>query len=177
MRNVVFIALFTAFIWVLGVFIIPIPSIPVPIVLQNLGILLVGMVLGIKGTFSVILLLFLAAIGLPVLPGGRGGIAVFFGPTAGYLYGYVVASFVIGLLSKRFWLHFNFILAFIFSLIGVLFIYLLGIPFLMINQNLEFSIVLKGQLIFIPFDIGKSIIVAYLAVLFKKYYPLITYHQ
>ncbi len=51
--------------------------------------MLAGMMLGpVRGGLAVALLLFLVALGLPFLAGGRGGIGVFYGMTAGYLAGY-----------------------------------------------------------------------------------------
>jgi biotin transport system substrate-specific component len=77
-----------------------IPIGPVPIVLQNLFILLAGLLLGARwGLASVFLYLALGALGLPVFAGGRGGLAYFLGPTGGYLLGYVPAVAIIGLIS------------------------------------------------------------------------------
>lgn len=69
----------------------------VPITAQSLGIMLCGTILGRRdAALAVLLYLLLAAIGLPVLAGGRGGLGVFFGPTGGYLIGFVFAAFVTG---------------------------------------------------------------------------------
>ena len=79
------IALITAVVVVLG-FLPPIPLgfIPVPIVLQNLGVMLAGVILGAKdGTIS-ILLLFLIGIILPAFSGANTQ-GVLVGPTAGYV--------------------------------------------------------------------------------------------
>ena len=87
-KNVALIAMMTAIIIVLG-FVPPIPLgfIPVPLVLQNMGIMLAGAILGSKrGFLSVIIFLLLVAVGLPLMTGGRGGVAVFVGATAGYIY-------------------------------------------------------------------------------------------
>src|SRR5690606_8406265 len=76
--------------------------IPVPIHAQSLGVLLAGVVLGARGgMLSVLLLIALVAIGLPVLSGGRGGLAVFLSPTAGYLIGFLPAAFVTGWISDK----------------------------------------------------------------------------
>ena len=50
---------------------------------------------------AVLIVLVLVAIGLPVLSGGRGGLAVFAGPTAGFLVGWLFAAFVTGYLTER----------------------------------------------------------------------------
>ena len=101
-RSLTHIALFTALIVVLGL----VPRIDlafgVPITAQSLGIMLCGTVLGArKGALAVVLFLVLVAIGLPVLSGGRGGLGLFAGPSAGYLIGFPVAAFVAGLVMER----------------------------------------------------------------------------
>lgn len=175
MKKLVYIALFTSFIYVLGFIpLIPIPGIGVPLILQNFGVLLAGSVLGTIGTISVLLFLVLAAVGLPVLAGGRGGIAVFFGPTAGFLYGYVLAAFIIGLLTIRSWLYLNFFRMFIINLIGVFIIYCVGIPIFMIVTKIELSKAIITNSIFLLPDIAKALLSAYTAMQFKKHYPLIT---
>jgi biotin transport system substrate-specific component len=73
-----------------------IPIGPVPIVLQNLFVLLTGLLLGPRwGTASVGVYLLTGALGLPVFAGGIGGIGRFAGPTGGYLLGFVPAVYVI----------------------------------------------------------------------------------
>ncbi len=101
-RNVTHIALFAALIAVLGL----VPKIDliagVPITAQSLGIMLCGTVLGAKrGALAVLLFLLLVAVGLPLLAGGRGGLGVFVGPSAGFLIGFPIAAFVAGLIVER----------------------------------------------------------------------------
>lgn len=80
-------ALMLAVIIVLGLFPgLPVGFLPVPIVLQNFGIMLAGEVLGAKqGTLAAGLFLVLVALGFPFLSGGHGGMASLFGPTGGAL--------------------------------------------------------------------------------------------
>ncbi len=78
-----------------------IPIGPVPIVLQNLFIMLSGLLLGSRWGFaSVAIYLLAGACGLPVFAGGTGGIGKFAGPTGGYLIGFLPAVYVIGLISE-----------------------------------------------------------------------------
>src|SRR5579872_6722222 len=66
---------------------LPLPFTPVPLTLQNFGVLLVGLLLGSKRGFAA-LLLYLAegAAGMPVFSiAGLGGVAQLLGPTGGYL--------------------------------------------------------------------------------------------
>jgi biotin transport system substrate-specific component len=85
-----------------GRFKIDLPFTPVPIVLQNTAVLLAAFLLGAKrGIAATALFLLQGAAGLPVFAGGAGGAHCFFGPTGGYLAGYLIASFVVGSLSDR----------------------------------------------------------------------------
>jgi biotin transport system substrate-specific component len=84
-----------------------IPFWPVPVTLQTLVVLCLGMVLGPKlGAAAVIAYLAQGAAGLPVFAGTpeKGiGIAYMVGPTGGYLLGFVVAAYVVGWLAERRW--------------------------------------------------------------------------
>ncbi|MGQ3294339.1 MAG: biotin transporter BioY, partial [Shinella sp.] len=103
-RDIVLVALFAAIIVVLGLLPpITLGFIPVPITAQSLGVMLAGCILGAKrGAGAVLLVLLLVAIGLPVLSGGRGGLAIFASPTGGYLVGWVFGALVCGLIAERF---------------------------------------------------------------------------
>src|SRR5258708_30277882 len=82
---------------------IPIPGTPVPLTVQNFGVLLVGLMLGSRRGFAA-LVLYLAegAIGMPVFsPIGPGGIAQFLGPTGGFLLAYPLVAWVAGYVAER----------------------------------------------------------------------------
>src|SRR5215469_14924186 len=82
---------------------IPIPVTPVPLTLQNFGVLLVGLLLGPRRAFAA-MVLYLAegAAGLPVFnPAGLGGTAQLFGPTGGYLMAYPFVAGLAGFLFDR----------------------------------------------------------------------------
>src|SRR5690606_34951384 len=96
------IALFSAMMAVLGL--IPKIDLPlgVPITLQSLGPMLAGCLLGARlGFQSQALFLFAVALGLPLLSGGRGGLAVFLSPTGGYLIGFMLAALTSGFIMQR----------------------------------------------------------------------------
>lgn len=83
---------------------INLPNSPVPITGQTLGVLLVAMALGrTRGVGVVSAYLIEGALGLPVFANGMAGVAVLFGPTGGYLLGFVVAAWLIGSLADRGW--------------------------------------------------------------------------
>jgi biotin transport system substrate-specific component len=77
---------------------IPLPFTPVPLTVQNFGVLLVGLLLGSRRGFAA-LALYLAegAMGLPVFsPIGPGGIAQMLGPTGGFLLAYPLVAWLAG---------------------------------------------------------------------------------
>lgn len=80
------------------------PFTPVPITGQTFAVLLSGGLLGSRlGMSSQLLYLFEGAIGLPFFAKASGGIAIFIGPTAGYLLGFPIAAFIVGYLVERGW--------------------------------------------------------------------------
>jgi biotin transport system substrate-specific component len=81
---------------------IPLGFTPVPITGQTFAVLLAGGVLGSwRGAASMGLYVLLGAIGLPFYAEGAGGWAIATGATAGYLVGFVVAAFVVGLMAEH----------------------------------------------------------------------------
>ncbi|RIN31520.1 biotin transporter BioY [Staphylococcus succinus] len=151
----------TAIIAVLGfVPAIPLPIMPVPIVLQNIGIFLAAILLGRKyGTLSVIILLMLVATGLPLLSGGRGGIGVFAGPSAGFLFMYPVVAYLIGLVRDLYFKKINFIVLLITTIvIGAILLDVVGTIIMGLITNLPISKSITLSLVFIPGDIVKAII-------------------
>lgn len=82
----------------LGAFVrIPLPFTPVPITLQTFFVLLSGIVLGKHlGAASQLGYLLLGISGLPIFTSAGSGLAYLSGPTGGYLFGFVIASFFSG---------------------------------------------------------------------------------
>ena len=79
-----------------------IPLYPVPVTGQTLVVLLIGMTYGPRlGGITIAAYLFEGAIGLPVFAGGAAGVAVLMGPTAGYLFGFLLAATAMGHLAER----------------------------------------------------------------------------
>ncbi len=158
-KSLVRIALFAALIAVLGL--IPKLDIPiaagVPITAQTLGVMLAGLLLGPRhGALAVLLFLFAVALGAPVLSGGRGGLGVFFGPTVGFLAGWVVGAWVCGWVYQRIrsgllgcWLG------------GIGVVYVFGILGLVLMSGLSLSQAALATLVFLPGDILKSLLAAW----------------
>jgi biotin transport system substrate-specific component len=109
---------------------IPLPFTPVPITGQTFGVLLLGALLGRRyGTVVVMAYVLEGIIGLPIFAGWRGGMASLFGPTGGYIVGFVPAAFVAGWLMEDGWAR-SFAQALTGLLIANAVIYAFGLPWL-----------------------------------------------
>ncbi len=175
-KDLVHISLFAALMAALALFPpITIPAIGVPITAQSMGVMFAGGILGARrGALSIALFLVLVAVGLPLLSGGRGGIGVFAGPTAGFMFGWVVGAWVVGRLIERNWQQLTPIRAFVICAIGGIgVVYLLGIPWLSVVAALPFGKALFGSVVFIPGDLIKAAIAATVIMGVKRAYPLI----
>lgn len=77
---------------------------PVPITGQTFGMLLIGASYGAAlGVSTLGAYLLIGALGAPIFSQGNSGFAVLFGPTGGYLFGMLLASFAVGYLAERKW--------------------------------------------------------------------------
>lgn len=169
-RELARVAVFAALIIVLGTVTVPLPG-GVPITAQTLGVMLAGAVLGARrGPLAVLLVLVLAAVGLPVLAGGRGGIGVFVGPTAGYLLGWVVGALAIGLIVHR-----GRITALRVALGavvgGILVVYLFGIPVQAAVLGIDLGAAALSSLAFLPGDLLKAGVATALTLALHRAYP------
>lgn len=168
-RDITEVALMTALIIALA-FIpaIPIGVIPVPIVLQNFGIMLAGLLLGAKkGTISVLLLMILVAVGLPVLTGFRGGLVIFAGPTGGYLLSWLLMPSLMAFFRNalsRFFDPNRFTNLFINTLIvSVVIAYAIAIVFISFQSHIGLDKSFLANCLFIPGDVLKAIVAAIVA--------------
>src|SRR5512134_3914103 len=102
LRDVILVVLGALFVAALAQVKVPLPFTPVPLTGQTFAVLLAGAVLGSKrSAASMLLYIALGAFGLPVFAGGASGLAYLSGATLGYLVGFVLAAFVVGLLAER----------------------------------------------------------------------------
>jgi biotin transport system substrate-specific component len=96
------IVLFANFIALSARLAIPLPFSPVDVTGETLAVLLAGLALGPRrGMASVLVFIGEGAVGLPVFQGGTGGPAMLIGPTGGYLWGFVLAAGLVGVLAER----------------------------------------------------------------------------
>ncbi|MGV3618042.1 MAG: biotin transporter BioY [Fimbriimonas sp.] len=81
---------------------ISIPAVPVPFTLQTFSVTLCGLALGARrGAASQVAYLAAGAAGLPVFAEGKGSFVWLFGMTGGYLWAFIPAAALLGLLADR----------------------------------------------------------------------------
>ena len=114
-KEITLIGLMTAVTCIAGPLSLALPFSPVPISLTNLAIYFSVYILGMKrGTISYLVYLLLGLIGLPVFSAFTSGPAKLFGPTGGYLIGFIFMALICGYCIDR-WKG-----QFVFSFAGML---------------------------------------------------------
>jgi biotin transport system substrate-specific component len=145
----------------------------VPITAQTLGVMLAGAILGPwLGALSVTVLLALAAVGLPLLAGGRGGIGVFAGPTAGYAIGWILSALVIGLIvhaGGRKPVVWRTLVGVVVG--GILVDYAIGIPVQSLVTRLPLGETALTSLVFVPGDLIKAVLTTAIVMTLVRAYP------
>jgi len=161
-RQMTLISLFAA-LTAAGAF-ISIPFQPVPFSLQTLFTLLAGMTLGsVSGSVSQVIYILLGVIGLPVFAGFKSGIGILFGPTGGFLFGFIISAYIIGKITegKAEKNIFYYLLA---GFLGTVIIYFIGVSQLSLVTGIGIKkAVLIGALPFLPGDILKIIAASFIA--------------
>jgi biotin transport system substrate-specific component len=167
---IVFTSLFTALIVIGGYLSFPMPYSPVPIVLSDFFVMLAGLSLGAAGgATSVGMFLFIGALGIPVFAGGRAGLAVFMGPTGGFLLGYLVGVFIIGFISGKG--KPSFIKNLIGLVLGNMIIFGLGVPWLKLVLKVDWGKALVLGLL--PYMIGNGIKIIVAFALNQALHPIL----
>lgn len=159
-------ALLCALLCVLSQIQIPLP--PVPISLSLLGVHLCGALLGSRwGTAAVGCYVALGAVGVPVFSGFAGGISVLFGPTGGFLFGYIPCAFASGELSRR--LGFSRRVLCLSMAAGTAICYTLGTLWFALTTGSGFAASLTACVLpFIPGDLLKILLAASLSMRLQK---------
>ncbi|MCS7011839.1 MAG: biotin transporter BioY [Anaerolineales bacterium] len=138
---------------------IPLLFTPVPITGQTFAVLLVGAALGARrGAASLSFYLLQGLLGAPVFAGGKGGLIHLFGPTGGYLLGFIAAAWLVGRLAEQ-GQDRRVSTALVAFLLGEIVIYLFGLPWLAIFVGWEKAF-LAGLIPFLPGDAIKLLAAA-----------------
>lgn len=180
-RDLVLVAVFAALVAALGLVPpIPVGFTPVPVTLQTLGVMLCGLLLGpARGALACVVLLALVAAGFPLLAGGRGGLGVFVGPTAGFLYAWPLGAAASGAVARlappqlaRRRLRAAWALAFTAAVAGGIgVVYLGGILWLGTVAGLGLQAAAVTSLVFVPVDLIKAALAAFAAVSVARALP------
>ena len=173
-RDLALIAMFTGVIAALGLVpaFVP-PGFSVPITAQSLGVMLAGAIIGARRSFwSMTLFLALVAAGLPLLASGRGGLAVFTTPSVGFLLCYPLGAAVVGWLSARVGPPYSLAWGMVSNFVGgILVIYAGGLVGVMIVLDVSAKTALVANWIFLPGDLAKVVIAAFVARGVHAAYP------
>ena len=166
-KNMLYAAMFAAIVAVLGLMPpIPLPFIPVPITLQTMGVMLAGSFLGKRlGFLSMLLVVVIVLLGVPILSGGRGGMAVLAGPTGGFFIVWPFAAFLIGFLVEKSWKNINIAKY-------IVLVYLVGAIYLSYITKMPIDKAFLATMAFIPGDILKAVIVSILCYKLKEISPI-----
>ena len=157
-KSMVIIALMAAVTCILGPLSLAIPISPVPISLTNLAVYFTVYVLDRKrGTISYLLYLLIGFAGVPVFSAFTGGPGKLFGPTGGYLIGFIFMAYICGFFidkwPSKLYMHF------IGMILGTAVCYLFGTVWLAYQAEMGFYAALgAGVIPFIPGDLVKIII-------------------
>jgi len=155
LRDLILVTAGALFVAILAQVKIPLPFTPVPLTGQTFAVLLVAAALGSKrGAAAMAFYVALGALGLPVFAGGAAGVAYLGGATLGYLIGFVVAAYVVGLLAER-GLERNLRTSILPFLAGTVIIYAFGVTWLAILLGSFGKAVAAGLVPFVAGDILK----------------------
>lgn len=162
-HDMVKVSLFASLTAAGSVVYLPLPFNPVPITLQTFFTYLSGIILGpLLGPLSQLIYIILGCLNLPVFAGGMAGLGTLFGPTGGYLWGFVAASCVIGIVAKgqkSFW---RLALAMVS---GTIVIYVFGLAQLILIAHLSLpQACWAGMVVFLPGDLVKIVLASNIAI-------------
>ena len=169
-KPIVYSALFIALISIGAMIAIPVG--PVPIVLQNMFVLLAGLILPPAwATGCVAVYLLMGFVGLPVFAGGTSGIGKVFGPTGGYLLSYLPAAFLTAVISGR--AEKSLVLDCVAAMLGMAVIYMFGVPWLKWVLAVSWSKALAVGMY--PFLVGAVLKMAAAVIIARKLRPLVKF--
>ena len=152
-----------------------VPFYPVPITMQTLVVMLIGFTFGARLDSSTVLVyLASGAIGAPVFAGGA-GLAYMSGPTGGYLFGFLVAVYLIGFFTEKGYGR-TFISTLLLALAGTIVFYLFGVAWLTTILGFEKAIKF-GLLPFIYGDVLKLFLLAFSIPLTWKLVVKLSKHE
>ena len=153
----------------LGAFVrIPLPFTPVPITLQTFFVLLSGAFLGSGlGAIAQLSYALIGISGLPIFSSAGSGLSYLFGPTGGYIFGFVLAALFVGRFIK--YNQNNLFYTFVLFSLGDIILLFCGMIWLKLILGYPFSkLLFIGFLPFVPGDILKAWVASVLYLKIKS---------
>ncbi len=141
---------------------VPVPGVAVPFSLQPFAVFFAGLLLGpLWAGFALLVYILVGLAGLPVFSNGGAGLGYFLGPTGGFLVGFLVAAILIGAIVHR-QVHpralsdIGLIPQAIGLGVGLVIIYVIGIPWLATVQGISIGAAVTVMAPYIPPDVLKA---------------------
>lgn len=156
---------------------IPVGGLGVPITLQTLAVILTGLALGPGRAFAAVgLYTLLGLAGLPIFSGGRSGLGILAGPSAGYIIAFPLAAAAAGWLAavvlRRNSRKLRAVLLFCAAMVSsIVLIHALGILGMAVNAKLDLAKAFVVDLAYYPGDIIKNVVAVSIALALHKAFP------
>ena len=155
---------------------IPVGGLGVPITLQTLAVMLTGLALGPGRAFAAVgLHTLLGLAGLPIFSGGRSGLGILAGPSAGYIIAFPLAAAAVGWLTAvviRRTVKYRAALLFGAAMVtSIVVIHGLGVLGMMVTAKLDLSKAFMADVVFYPGDIIKNVLAVTVAIALHRAFP------
>jgi biotin transport system substrate-specific component len=155
---------------------IPVGALGVPITLQTLAVMLTGLALGPGRAFAAVgLYVLLGLAGLPIFSGGRSGVGILAGPSAGYIIAFPLAAAAVGWLAVlvvRRTLKYRGVLLFAAAMASsIVLVHSLGVLGMVVNAKLGLANAFLADLAYYPGDIIKNVLAVSIALALHKAFP------
>lgn len=176
-KGIVFSALFGALMSVMSLFTINVGVSPVPITLENMAVMIAGALLGAYyGFFSIFIVVFLVALGLPLLH-LKGGFGLLFGATGGFIWMFPISAMLIGWFVSKVkgtgWTAYVLIFL-IIEIFGSLLLYVSGVPWLAHVLQISLSkAMVQGCYPYLAGDVVKALAATLIVVPIRRMFPIL----
>ncbi len=159
---------------------VPVGGLGVPITVQTLAVMLTGLALGPGRAFSAVgLYVLLGLAGLPIFSGGRSGLGILAGPSAGYIIGFPLAAAAVGWLAAVVLRRtagrsgkIRAVLLFAAAMVSsIIFVHALGILGMMVNAKLSLPAAFLADLAYYPGDVIKNVLAVTIALSLHRAFP------
>ena len=173
LKEMIKAAMFTVILAVVAQIAIPLPFSPIIFTLSVAGVFLCGAMLRPLAAFlSVLAYILLGAIGIPVFAGFQGGVGVLVNVTGGFLFSFPCMAWVVAMILKI-WKKSTFVSNTVAMVASLVVCYAMGSLWYSFVSGVSYPVSLTLTVVpFIAFDLVKVVLVAGLAVILKRRFPV-----